>query len=226
MRANKFALAIGAATIIALLLASGIASAIAHGSTSGSTHGSTRDPLQAVRAATARYHSLTVAEGNGYTLLKDAAGIACIANPGVGAMGVHYASNALVTAGQVDPLKPQALVYEPAANGQLHLVAVEYVVFQQQWDASHPAPPTLFGQAFMLNPAGNRFGLPAFYSLHAWIWKDNPTGMFSMWNPNVSCDAAAMGATSHPAAPASPTPGAAPNLHHVGRLRPQFGISQ
>ena len=29
----------------------------------------------------------------------------------------------------------------------------------------------LFGQHFMLSPDGNRFGLPAFYSLHAWIWK-------------------------------------------------------
>ena len=42
------------------------------------------------------------------------------------------------------------------------------------------------------HPAGeedqsNRFGLPAFYSLHAWIWKHNPSGTFSMWNPNVSC---------------------------------------
>lgn len=222
MRTNKFALTIGAATLLALLLASGIAGAIAHGSASGSAHSSTHDPLQAARAATARYHSLTVAQGNGYALLKDAAGIACIANPGVGAMGVHYASNALVTAGQVDPLKPQALVYEPAANGQLHLVAVEYVVFQQQWDATHRAPPELFGQTFMVNPAGNRFGLPAFYSLHAWIWKDNPTGMFSMWNPNVSCVAASMWAISHPAVPASPSPREAPNHHHVGGPHPQL----
>jgi len=27
----------------------------------------------------------------------------------------------------------------------------------------------------------------AFYSLHAWIWKDNPSGMFSMWNPAANC---------------------------------------
>jgi len=30
-------------------------------------------------------------------------------------------------------------------------------------------------------------GLPAFYSLHAWIWKHNPAGDFAMWNPDVTC---------------------------------------
>jgi len=33
----------------------------------------------------------------------------------------------------------------------------------------------------------NRFGLPAFYTLHVWAWKDNPNGAFTNWHPNVSC---------------------------------------
>ena len=61
------------------------------------------------------------------------------------------------------------------------------MVFQSSWDAAHSAPPTLFGQKFMLNPADNRFGLPAFYALHAWIWKHNPKGTFEPWNPQVRC---------------------------------------
>ncbi len=32
-----------------------------------------------------------------------------------------------------------------------------------------------------------RYGLPPFYELHAWIWKRNPSGTFSDWNPRVSC---------------------------------------
>jgi hypothetical protein len=48
----------------------------------------------------------------------------------------------------------------------------------------------VFGQQFNFTPAGNRYGLPAFYSLHAWIWKHNPSGTFAMWNPTVSCAAA------------------------------------
>lgn len=38
-----------------------------------------------------------------------------------------------------------------------------------------------------LDPA--RFGLPAFYTLHVWAWKDSPTGTFVNWHSKVSCDA-------------------------------------
>ena len=41
---------------------------------------------------------------------------------------------------------------------------------------------------FNFTAAGNRFGLPDFYSLHVWVWKHNPAGMFNMWNPNVHCN--------------------------------------
>jgi hypothetical protein len=102
-------------------------------------------------------------------------------------MGVHYANGALVEAGAIGASAPQALVYEPAADGTLRLVALEYVVLQSTWDETHDAPPALFGQEFMLTPEGNRFGLPAYYALHAWIWEPNPSGMFAMWNPWVSC---------------------------------------
>ena len=71
----------------------------------------------------------------------------------------------------------------------MQLVALEYVVLKADWDALHADPPSLFGQEFMVTPDPNRFGLPAFYSLHAWIWKHNPAGTFAMWNPDVSCAA-------------------------------------
>ena len=102
-------------------------------------------------------------------------------------MGIHYVKGALVQGGKVDAARPQALVYERTADGALQLAAVEYVVIQADWDAGHSAPPSLFGQTFMVTPAGNRYGLPAFYSLHAWVWMDNPDGMFAMWNPSASC---------------------------------------
>jgi hypothetical protein len=104
-----------------------------------------------------------------------------------GAMGIHFVNGAYVGTADVDPAKPEALVYEPEGNGKLRLVALEYVTFQAAWDATHSAPPELFGQTFNFTPAPNRYGLPAFYSLHAWIWKNNPAGMFAMWNPDVSC---------------------------------------
>lgn len=143
--------------------------------------------------ATAHFHQIDVATGDGYGLFKDVNGIACIemtGMPEMGAMGIHYVNGALVGDPSIDAAKPEALVYEPEGNGRLRLVALEYLVVQSAWDANHSSPPTLFGQQFNFTPAGNRYGLPAFYSLHAWIWKHNPSGTFAMWNPTVSCAAA------------------------------------
>jgi hypothetical protein len=151
--------------------------------------GAAADTPTNARDATAVYNDPTAALASGYELLTDAAGLACIDQPGAGAMGVHFVKGSLIQAGTLDPARPQAVVYEPGPDGRLRLAALEYVVFQAPWDTAHGGPPTLFGQQFMLTPAGNRFGLPAFYSLHAWVWKANPTGTFSMWNPNVRCDA-------------------------------------
>jgi hypothetical protein len=72
-----------------------------------------RDSLADVRAATVGYHDLAVAEADGYTLLTDTAGITCIDNPGVGAMGIHHANGALVGVRAIDAHRPQVLVYEP-----------------------------------------------------------------------------------------------------------------
>ena len=141
--------------------------------------------LAAARAATARFHN-----GHpGYGLLTDAAGIACIDNP-AGGMGIHYVNGALVADGEVDATRPELVVYEPEPNGRQRLVAAEYVVFQADWDPHHASPPELFGEEFELVPAGNRYGLPPFYELHAWLWKHNPAGMFEDWNPRVTCPAA------------------------------------
>jgi hypothetical protein len=145
--------------------------------------------LSTARAATAQFHQLDTAMAAGYGLFTDAAGIACIDNP-AGVMGIHYVKGALVGDGAVDAATPEALVYQRLPNGELRLVAVEYVVFQGAWDATHGSPPSLFGQDFTLIPMGNRYGLPPFYELHAWIWKNNPSGMFKDWNPRGSCDAA------------------------------------
>ena len=124
-------------------------------------------------------------------MFTDAAGIACIDNPGVGAMGIHYANGALFGNPAANAATPEVLVYEPQANGRLRLVALEYVVLQAAWaEAGNTAPPSLFGQQFTAVGSENRYGLPPYYALHAWIWKHNPRGMFDDWNPRVSCPAA------------------------------------
>jgi hypothetical protein len=182
---TRYAVALGVAT------AAVAAAVLVPGASAGgpSSSGAAQD-LASARAATAGDHQLATARQAGYSILRDAAGIACIDEPTMGAMGVHYVDGAAVGDPAVVPNHPEALVYEPTKNGRMQLVALEYVVLKADWDALHPDPPSLFGQEFMVTPDPNRFGLPAFYSLHAWIWKHNPAGMFAMWNPDVSCAAA------------------------------------
>ena len=80
-------------------------------------------------------------------------------------------------------------MYEPRQySGGYKLVALEYIVFKDVWEAAgHSSPPTLFGQEFQLTPGGNRFGIPAFYALHAWLFRGNPLGQLQPWNPRVDC---------------------------------------
>jgi hypothetical protein len=146
-----------------------------------------QSPRAAARAATAKYRHLAKAKHDGYAILKDAKGIACIDMPGEGGMGVHFVNGDLVGTAKVDARRPEALVYEPKAGGRKRLVALEYVTFQEAWDKTHAKPPKLFGHRFELVEAGNRYGLPPFYELHAWLFKKNPSGMFYEWNPRVSC---------------------------------------
>jgi hypothetical protein len=148
-----------------------------------------RSDLKVAAAATARFHDLDTAIQSGYGLFTDANGVACIDMPGKGAMGVHYANGTLFADPALDVAHPEALVYELRPYGRLKLAALEYVVLKDAWDATHSSPPVLFGQQFNFTDAGNRFGLPPYYSLHVWIWKYNPAGMFEMWNPKVVCPA-------------------------------------
>jgi len=139
-------------------------------------------PLQQVKDATRRYRTADSAIDAGYVQF-----LGCVHEPLAGSMGIHFVNGTLAGDTTIDPVKPEALIYEVEPNGQLSLVGVEYIVFQQAWDALHNQPPSLFGQPFMLVPSPNRYGIPAFYELHAWAWKANPTGPFKDWNPKVLC---------------------------------------
>ena len=105
-----------------------------------------------------------------------------------GAMGLHFANMSLIGDGKIDATKPEILLYEPTANGRLRLTGADFLVFASDWDKTHTSAPELNGQLFHFFDAPNRFGLPPFYTLHVWAWKDNPLGTFTNWNPNVSCD--------------------------------------
>jgi hypothetical protein len=140
--------------------------------------------LKAVRESTVRFKDVSVAEAEGYSLM-----FGCVTGPDSGAMGLHYVNLALVGSGVVDAAKPQIVIYEPQADGHLQLIGADFLVYADQWDKSHPGEgaPQLMGQLFHYFESPNRFGLPAFYTLHVWAWKPNPSGAFVNWHPNVSC---------------------------------------
>jgi hypothetical protein len=138
--------------------------------------------LAPIRQATAHFHHVKTAQVVGYDQF-----LGCVAEPGEGAMGIHFVHSELISDTVLDPLLPEALMYEPQPNGQLRLVGVEYIVFQAAWDAEHAEPPVLLGQQLHLVASPNRYGVPAFYELHAWVWKHNPSGLFNDWNPRVRC---------------------------------------
>lgn len=139
--------------------------------------------LAAVRAATARYQQLDVALADGYGSLH-----MCTDHAGaLGAMGQHYVAGDAVGDTTFDLSRPEVLVYEPMPNGRSRLVAVEFVVFADPWAAVSSSPPQLFGRDLALVPAPNRYGVPAFWQVHVWLWKHNPSGTFNDWNPRVSC---------------------------------------
>jgi hypothetical protein len=140
--------------------------------------------VKIVRASTERFKDVSVAQAEGYALQ-----FGCVSGDDSGAMGLHYVNGNLVSGGELDATHPQIVIYEPAADGSLKLIGADYLLLADAWNAKHSGPPELMGQLFHLFTTPNRFGLPAFYTLHVWAWKDNPNGAFVNWHPNVSCQA-------------------------------------
>jgi hypothetical protein len=139
--------ALALAVPVGVLLAVAIASA------------SPSDRLQAVKAATAHYHSFAQAQAAGYTI----AGEPCVEAPGLGAMGIHAVNPALAMNPSIDPMRPEILL------------------------ATDTDRPTLFGQPFDGPMPGHNPTMPIHYDLHVWLWADNPAGLFAQFNPNLSC---------------------------------------
>jgi len=157
--------------------------------------------LAAVRAATAPFHDVDVAGAAGYVF-----GEPCIASP-AGAMGIHTPNPALIASQALDPQQPEVLLYLPKPGGGLRLIGVEYlqVVLLRNtetgqlgpWFSGGPWPatyevvtptPQLFGQTFDGPMPGHSPSMPWHWDLHAWVWANNPSGMFAQWNPALRCD--------------------------------------
>ena len=140
--------------------------------------------VKVVREATERFKDVSVAEQEGYGLM-----FGCVSGGDWGAMGLHYVNLPLVVDGELDAARPEIVIYEPTPSGRLRITGADYLVFAADWDKKHPGePPQLMGQLLHFFEAPNRFGLPPFYTLHVWAWKENPAGTFVNWHTKVSCD--------------------------------------
>ncbi|MGX9888591.1 hypothetical protein [Streptomyces sp. NPDC002276] len=158
-----------------------VATAAAFALTAAPAHAASDDPdpsvwttLSKTYQATSKYgyEAFAVAATAGYQRSDD-----CAANPPEGGMGYHYVNKANIDS--LDPAKPAALLYADGSDfveGR-RLVAVEWMVT----DTGQTTAPTLFGQAFQKDPE------LGYFTLHAWIYKPNPKGLFAPWNPEVVC---------------------------------------
>jgi hypothetical protein len=172
----------------------GFAAALALGMCASAGTAFAEDPtpaeLDAVRKALSKYEDPYVAIRDLYLstvgcVHYDGSTMEGHLNYAKGAMGIHFVN--LTIQGPPDPLKPNVLIYEPVGKGKLKLVAAEWLVPL----ALDQERPVLFGQEFQGPMEGHEPLIPQgfhHYDLHAWLFKDNPLGMFSPTNPNVSCD--------------------------------------
>ena len=165
--------------------------------------------LGAVRAAAERFRDVNVALAEGYV---PAPGNVCESAQhmglpaSVGSMGIHYFRPDLLgitappnprvsgSGTHTDFLNPAILIYEPQADGSLELVAVENLVFESAWRAAgHTEPPSFHGRPYERmadDPATEADEAHMFephYDRHVWVFRDNPSGVFAPFNPNVRC---------------------------------------
>lgn len=169
---------------IALVLLAALAGA-AYAAT-GTTDPQVLRDLAKVRQATAKYHDVNVALADGFVPTPH-----CIAEPGLGVMGIHYINPPRLMDSEVNILEPEILLYVESGNG-LKLVGVEYwfSIGAPDTPVPNPAPPspTIFGRLLDGPMPAHEPGQPPHYDLHAWVWQANPSGIFAPFNPNVSCE--------------------------------------
>lgn len=125
--------------------------------------------LARARAATAKYHDIDKAETDGYVPLDF-----CEAGE-----GCHWVNFSLLDC-EFDAMQPEILVYAPDKNGTpMHLVSVEYV---QPLTCSATPPEGFTGSEDVWRQDEEGFNL---WETSAWIWLNNPHGMFVQHNPRI-----------------------------------------
>ncbi|TVP48485.1 MAG: hypothetical protein EA350_03205 [Gemmatimonadales bacterium] len=113
----------------------------------------------------------------------------CVAHPEFGGMGIHFVSFDRYAALEIDPSRPEILLYEPREDGSMRLVGVEFAVNAEAWHAAgNEGPPSVAGATYdPPNPGAESPIVQTSYTLHVWTWQSNPNGRFFPFNPRVRC---------------------------------------
>ena len=168
--------------------------------------------LAEVKSIAEKYHDVNVAKAEGYTTDNKCTTATMLGFPAeMGDMGLHYVRRDLLglppkpappggprvsgTGTYTDFRKPAMLVYEPQPDGSLQLVAVENLVFASAWQDKfgNGEPPTFRGTPYVLlkdkpeTKVDEAHGWEPHYELHLWLFRDNPNGLYSEFNPRVTC---------------------------------------
>ncbi len=126
--------------------------------------------LDAAREATRKYQSFAAAQADGYTVQ---------ATGHRAGMGLHYLNPDLLDQ-TFEVGRPEILMYVEKSGG-LELVGIEYATPIANLNSPPPAPAGFTGDAdtWVVN---TEFSL---WTLHAWMWMENPHGLFNPHNPNI-----------------------------------------
>ena len=157
--------------------------------------------LDDVRASTAKYRDIEVALTEGYVQLTDQ----------VPNMGAHFAHLERTIDGVFDPSQPEILIYNRNDEGEWELSGTSFVLPYQLVGTEHPKAfagpldnwhvhyslctgPGTISRSSTPEECRAQKGIwvPSYgWMIHAWVWEDNPLGVFHMWHPGLPPVAAA-----------------------------------
>jgi len=142
----------------------------------------TRKELAQARRATAKFHNIDHAYAEGYVDIG-------FLLPGV---GCHLLNPGLVGDGIIDLTLPELLIYadcSPGQAGKAELRSIEYVLVcggtaGPPPTCAVPAPEGFSGDSDVWTPFTNG----SLWTLHVWVWRHNPDGIFVKINPEIEIE--------------------------------------
>ena len=153
------------------------------------------DQLDQVRASTERYRDIDAARADGFMQTTDE----------VPNMGAHFINVARSLDGEFDPSEPEILLYVHDELGDWELVGTSFILSTEQVGPDHPEAfagpldnwhvhysvctgPNVASRSATAEECRQQGGIWAptlGWMIHAWVWVDNPLGVFNMWNPEI-----------------------------------------